>query len=225
MEELALLIYAQRKARGNLDFDLPEAEIILDLQGMPENIVRAERNIAHRIIEEFMIAANEAVARQSDGKKFADALPRARRAGSRRTGSAGALSAFARLSAAAKERQHRAAGNSKTIGIRARQTGRAGGQPRAAALDEAGGLSAGKHRPLRSGVDLLHPLHLADPPLPGSDRPSHARPSTARRTSSSPTSAKTCFATFKNPASTPPNANATPWTPNGRWSLSKKPSS
>jgi ribonuclease R len=64
MEELALLIYARRKARGNLDFDLPEAEIVLDLQGIPENIVRAERNIAHRIIEEFMIAANEAVARQ-----------------------------------------------------------------------------------------------------------------------------------------------------------------
>jgi ribonuclease R len=64
MEELALLVFAQRKARGNLDFDLPEAEIILDLQGAPENIVRAERNIAHRIIEEFMIAANEAVARR-----------------------------------------------------------------------------------------------------------------------------------------------------------------
>ena len=63
MEELALLMYESRRARGNLDFDLPEAEIILDLQGLPENIVRAERNIAHRIIEEFMIAANEAVAR------------------------------------------------------------------------------------------------------------------------------------------------------------------
>jgi ribonuclease R len=63
MQELALLIYDKRKARGNLDFDLPEAEIILDLQGVPGNIVRAERNIAHRIIEEFMIAANEAVAR------------------------------------------------------------------------------------------------------------------------------------------------------------------
>jgi ribonuclease R len=63
MEELALLIYETRTARGNLDFDLPEAEIILDIQGMPENIVRAERNIAHRIIEEFMIAANESVAR------------------------------------------------------------------------------------------------------------------------------------------------------------------
>jgi ribonuclease R len=63
MEELARLIFETRKARGNLDFDLPEAEIILDIQGVPENIVRAERNIAHRIIEEFMIAANEAVAR------------------------------------------------------------------------------------------------------------------------------------------------------------------
>ena len=63
MEELALLMYECRRARGNLDFDLPEAEIILDIQGMPENIVRAERSVAHRIIEEFMIAANEAVAR------------------------------------------------------------------------------------------------------------------------------------------------------------------
>ena len=61
MEELALLINEIRSARGNLDFDLPEAEILLDIQGVPENIVRAERNIAHRIIEEFMIAANEAV--------------------------------------------------------------------------------------------------------------------------------------------------------------------
>ncbi|MBM2805386.1 MAG: rnr, partial [Deltaproteobacteria bacterium] len=45
-------------------------EIILDLQGMPENIIRSERNIAHRIIEEFMIAANEAVARQLAAKEF-----------------------------------------------------------------------------------------------------------------------------------------------------------
>lgn len=70
MEELALLLYERRRARGNLDFDLPEAEIILDLQGSPENIVRAERNVAHRIIEEFMIAANEAVARHLTEKDF-----------------------------------------------------------------------------------------------------------------------------------------------------------
>lgn len=70
MEELALLLYERRKARGNLDFDLPEAEIILDLQGIPEDIVKAERNIAHRIIEEFMIAANEAVARWLTAKEL-----------------------------------------------------------------------------------------------------------------------------------------------------------
>ena len=70
MEELALLLYESRRARGNLDFDLPEAEIILDVQGLPENIIRAERNIAHRMIEEFMIAANEAVARHLTEKDF-----------------------------------------------------------------------------------------------------------------------------------------------------------
>ena len=70
MEELTLLIFEKRKARGNLDFDLPEAEIILDIQGVPEDIIRAERNIAHRIIEEFMIAANEAVARHLTAKEL-----------------------------------------------------------------------------------------------------------------------------------------------------------
>jgi ribonuclease R len=70
MEDLALLLYEQRRARGNLDFDLPEAEIILDLQGAAENIIRAERSIAHRIIEEFMIAANEAIARKLRAKQL-----------------------------------------------------------------------------------------------------------------------------------------------------------
>ena len=45
-----------------MDFDLPEPEIILNLQGETEDVIRAERNLAHQIIEEFMIAANEAVA-------------------------------------------------------------------------------------------------------------------------------------------------------------------
>jgi len=62
MRELAELRIALRHQRGSLDFDLPEAQIQLDLQGRPENIVRAERNLAHRLIEEFMLAANEAVA-------------------------------------------------------------------------------------------------------------------------------------------------------------------
>lgn len=62
MEKLALRLMEKRKKRGSIDFDLPEPEIVLDLQGGTLAIVRAERNLAHHIIEEFMLAANEAVA-------------------------------------------------------------------------------------------------------------------------------------------------------------------
>ncbi|MCX7793685.1 MAG: ribonuclease R [Thermodesulfovibrionales bacterium] len=62
MEELARILREKRIERGSLDFDLPEPEVILDIQGRPENIIKAERTFAHMIIEEFMIAANEAVA-------------------------------------------------------------------------------------------------------------------------------------------------------------------
>jgi ribonuclease R len=63
MEALCAQLRQRRHARGSIDFDLPEAEIVLDLTGRPEAIVRAERHIGHQIIEEFMLAANEAVAR------------------------------------------------------------------------------------------------------------------------------------------------------------------
>jgi ribonuclease R len=62
MADLSQTLRRKRIERGALDFDLPEPEIILDLQGETEGIIRAERNLAHQIIEEFMIAANEAVA-------------------------------------------------------------------------------------------------------------------------------------------------------------------
>jgi ribonuclease R len=62
MKELALLLNKRRRARGSIDFDLPEAVIEFDDEGRMRSIVRSERNIAHRLIEEFMLAANEAVA-------------------------------------------------------------------------------------------------------------------------------------------------------------------
>lgn len=62
MNELCSILRRMRLERGSLDFDLPEPEVLLDLRGNPEAIIRAERNLAHMIIEEFMIAANEAVA-------------------------------------------------------------------------------------------------------------------------------------------------------------------
>ena len=65
LERMAFLsqrLRQRRTEKGAIDFDLPEPEIILNLQGETQGVIRAERNLAHQIIEEFMIAANEAVA-------------------------------------------------------------------------------------------------------------------------------------------------------------------
>ncbi len=70
MGELAGLIRKGRMARGSLDFDLPEPEIVLDMQGRPEAIISSVRNSAHMLIEEFMIAANEAVAQELAGRNI-----------------------------------------------------------------------------------------------------------------------------------------------------------
>ncbi len=62
MQELALILNRRRVQRGSIDFDLPEPLIEFDEFGRMVGITRSERNIAHRLIEEFMLAANEAVA-------------------------------------------------------------------------------------------------------------------------------------------------------------------
>jgi len=64
--ELAAKLNQQRRARGSIDFDLPEAKIVLDDEGRVLEIVKRPRNDAHRLIEEFMLAANEGVARFFD---------------------------------------------------------------------------------------------------------------------------------------------------------------
>jgi ribonuclease R len=62
MEELFGVLNARRRRRGAIDFDLPEAEVVLGEDGLIDDIVASERNVAHRIIEEFMLLANETVA-------------------------------------------------------------------------------------------------------------------------------------------------------------------
>jgi len=58
------ILRARREQRGSIDFDLPEAEVMLGESGAIEAIRPTERNVAHRIIEEFMLSANEVVARE-----------------------------------------------------------------------------------------------------------------------------------------------------------------
>jgi ribonuclease R len=64
MAEVAALLRKRREARGSIDFDLPDADIVLDDEGLVVGIVPESRNVAHRLIEEFMLAANEAVAKK-----------------------------------------------------------------------------------------------------------------------------------------------------------------
>ncbi len=63
MRDLAMILNARRARLGSIDFDLPEPVIEFDETGQMTSIVRSERNIAHRLIEDFMLTANQAVAR------------------------------------------------------------------------------------------------------------------------------------------------------------------
>ncbi|MCM1569700.1 MAG: ribonuclease R [Roseburia sp.] len=62
MEELAAILRRKRRSRGSIDFDFPECKIKLDREGRPVEIKPYERNVATKIIEDFMLAANETVA-------------------------------------------------------------------------------------------------------------------------------------------------------------------
>jgi len=71
MRELAMVLNRKRVRRGSIDFDLPEPVIEFDEHGLMKSITRSERNIANRIIEEFMLSANECVASYLESKGVA----------------------------------------------------------------------------------------------------------------------------------------------------------
>ena len=71
MRDLALILNRKRQRRGSIDFDLPEPVIEFDEFGLMKSISRSERNIAHRLIEEFMLSANECVAHDLESRHVA----------------------------------------------------------------------------------------------------------------------------------------------------------
>jgi ribonuclease R len=71
MRDLAMILNRKRQRRGSIDFDLPEPVIEFDEFGLMKSITRSERNIAHRLIEEFMLSANECVAQYLESKHVA----------------------------------------------------------------------------------------------------------------------------------------------------------
>jgi ribonuclease R len=70
MRELEMILNRKRERRGSIDFDLPEPVIEFDENGLMKSVSRSERNIAHRIIEEFMLSANECVAGYLESKRI-----------------------------------------------------------------------------------------------------------------------------------------------------------
>jgi ribonuclease R len=71
MRDLAVILNRKRERRGSIDFDLPEPVIEFDEFGLMRSIARSERNVAHRLIEEFMLAANECVAQHLESNGVA----------------------------------------------------------------------------------------------------------------------------------------------------------
>jgi ribonuclease R len=71
MRDLALILNRKRQRRGSIDFDLPEPVIEFDELGLMKSISRSERNIANRLIEEFMLSANECVAQDLESRHVA----------------------------------------------------------------------------------------------------------------------------------------------------------
>lgn len=61
LEELCHILSDKRERRGSIDFDFPEARIVLDEDGVPVDIVKEDRRIGNRMIEEFMLACNETI--------------------------------------------------------------------------------------------------------------------------------------------------------------------
>ena len=62
MLELSEILHKKRETRGSLDFDFPEAKILLDKEGKPTSIEKYEITVSNHIIEEFMLLANETIA-------------------------------------------------------------------------------------------------------------------------------------------------------------------
>ena len=103
MHELFEILNRRRHRRGSIDFDLKEPEIVLDDEGMVEAIIALERNVAHRIIEEFMLVANETVAQHLDDHGVPEPVPHPRGSGSAESG--GVRGVRRALSATVSERR------------------------------------------------------------------------------------------------------------------------
>ncbi len=205
MRELALILNRKRTKRGSIDFDMPETNIELDMSGQMIGVTRADRNIAHRIIEEFMLAANESVAahleaagvpslyrihERPDAKRVMDFEEIAAHFGYSLGIGAIPVRRFPlaekrrdgrkvrkEIVLAAGRRRHFIAQLPTTDCEDCGQTRGADPQLLDAALSETGPLQQRERRAFCARGSRLHAFHIAHPPLSGPDCPPHTRAS------------------------------------------------
>ena len=165
MRELFQILNDARRRRGSIDFDLNEAEVIIDEGGVVEAIIALRRNVAHRLIEEFMLLANETVASYLEAQT-APALYRIHEEPDilKVAKFEEFISGFG-YSLAAPVNTLRPQAFPEAAREDPRQARREADRDADAADDAEGALRAGEPRALRPGVAELHALHVADPPL------------------------------------------------------------
>ena len=216
MRELFEILNKRRHRRGSIDFDLKEPEIVLDDEGMVEAIVAAERNIAHRIIEEFMLLANETVAQHLDDHDVPTLFRIHEEPDPLEGRGVRGVRFDARLQSRRAPQRRETAAFPETRRENARDArGKADCFPDAAD-DAEGSLRRAEQRALRSRRKELHAFHVADPPLSRPRGASHT-PRVASRCDEYRSQRTNWSRIFPRLPGTRPSASAAPTMPSGNW--------
>ena len=174
MHELFEILNMRRHRRGSIDFDLKEPEIVLDDEGLVEAIIAAERNVAHRLIEEFMLLANETVAQHLDDHEVPTLYRIHEEPDPLKVEEFEEFISTLGYSLAAPPNDVKPAPLPEAGREDARHAGREADRVPHAADDAEGAIRPGEPRALRPRREELHALHLADPPLSRPRRAPHA---------------------------------------------------
>ena len=173
MRELSELLRKNRHARGSIDFDFPEAKIILDKKGKPVDIRPYEANTATKIIEDFMLLANETVASEylAGNSVF---IPCPRYTGSGKNPGTCRIYPQFRIWTERCPRRSPSKRTAETPLQSCRFTGRGTDQSFDPAFHETGEVFDRMYRTFRTGSEVLHAFHFSDPSVSGSaDSPDH----------------------------------------------------
>ena len=174
MRELFEILNKRRHRRGSIDFDLKEPEIVLDDDGLVEAIIAAERNVAHRIIEEFMLLANETVAQHLDDNDVPTLYRIHEDPDPLKVEEFEEFVTTLGYSLGAPPERRQAAAFSEAGREDARNAGGKADCVPDAAHDAEGALRPAEPRALRSGGGELYALHVTDPPVSRPGRAPHA---------------------------------------------------